>query len=86
MSPENVWLIIGFGGQALFASRFLIQWIYSEKKGKSVIPVTFWYLSLSGGLTLFAYAIHHRQPTAGADRDDLLTRSAGRIFHGTADP
>lgn len=50
-------LIIGFSGQALFASRFLIQWIYTEKHKKSVVPVAFWYFSLGGGLLLLTYAI-----------------------------
>ena len=42
---ELLFLIIGFTGQALFASRFIVQWIYSENKGESVIPLSFWYLS-----------------------------------------
>ncbi|MBW2040244.1 MAG: lipid-A-disaccharide synthase N-terminal domain-containing protein, partial [Deltaproteobacteria bacterium] len=42
--------------------RFLIQWVVSEKKGKSVIPIYFWYLSLLGGLTLLTYAIHIKDP------------------------
>ncbi len=58
----NVWLIIGLVGQATFFMRFMIQWIVSEKKGESTIPVAFWYLSLTGGLILFCYAIHKRDP------------------------
>lgn len=42
--------------------RFLVQWLVSEKRGKSVIPIYFWYLSLLGGLTLLTYAIHIRDP------------------------
>lgn len=59
---ELIWLIIGFTGQALFSGRFILQWLMSEKQKKSVIPVGFWYLSISGGLTLLAYAIHKRDP------------------------
>lgn len=59
---KNVWLVIGFLGQGLFTTRFLVQWIYSEKKRKSIIPTAFWYFSLGGGLTLLAYAIHRRDP------------------------
>ena len=55
-----MWLIIGFIGQALFSIRFILQWIASERKGESVIPVLFWYFSLAGGLTLLAYSIHIR--------------------------
>ena len=45
----NPWLVIGFLGQACFFSRFLVQWIASERKGESVVPVVFWILSLAGG-------------------------------------
>jgi lipid-A-disaccharide synthase-like uncharacterized protein len=57
-----VWLGVGFVGQGFFFSRFLVQWIASERAGKSVIPMAFWYLSLVGGLVLFAYAIHLGDP------------------------
>ena len=56
------WLILGFLGQALFSMRFLIQWIYSEKHKKSIIPKAFWYFSLAGGITLFSYAILRQDP------------------------
>jgi len=59
---ELVFLIIGFTGQGLFASRFVVQWIYSEKKGMSSIPVIFWYLSIFGGLGLLTYAIFRKDP------------------------
>ena len=59
---EIIFLIIGFVGQGLFASRFVIQWIYSEKKGESLIPITFWYLSIFGGLALLIYAIFRKDP------------------------
>ena len=53
---EIFFLTIGFLGQGLFASRFIFQWIYSEKKGESYIPVIFWYLSILGGIGLLIYA------------------------------
>lgn len=59
---EIIFLAIGFFGQAIFASRFIIQWIYSEKKGQSSIPIIFWYLSVIGGLTLLVYAIYRKDP------------------------
>ncbi len=59
---STLWLIIGFTGQALFASRFIVQWLVSEKRGKSVIPIAFWYLSISGGLLLLTYAIWRKDP------------------------
>jgi lipid-A-disaccharide synthase-like uncharacterized protein len=58
----NGWVIVGFIGQTAFFMRFLVQWIVSEKRGESIIPIYFWYLSLSGGAILFAYAIHISDP------------------------
>ena len=55
---ETIWLIIGFFGQFLFSMRFLWQWIKSEQKKMSVIPIAFWYFSLAGGVTLLSYAIY----------------------------
>ena len=59
---EIIFLIIGFLGQGLFASRFVVQWIYSEKKGESTIPIIFWYLSIFGGIGLLSYAIFRKDP------------------------
>ena len=59
---EIIFLIIGFVGQGLFASRFIFQWIYSEKKGESYIPIIFWYLSIFGGIGLLTYAIFRKDP------------------------
>jgi lipid-A-disaccharide synthase-like uncharacterized protein len=57
-----VWIIIGFVGQALFSARFIVQWLASERLQRSIIPTAFWYFSLAGGVTLFAYAIHKQDP------------------------
>ncbi len=62
MSSPRFWLIIGFLGQAIFTGRFLIQWLVSEQKRDSVVPVVFWWLSLAGGVTLLAYAMFRRDP------------------------
>ena len=59
---EIIFLCIGFIGQGLFASRFIFQWIYSEKKGESYIPLIFWYLSIFGGIGLLTYAIFRKDP------------------------
>jgi lipid-A-disaccharide synthase-like uncharacterized protein len=56
------WLVVGFAGQALFSLRFIIQWWYSERQKRSVIPVAFWFLSLAGGVTLLSYAIYRQDP------------------------
>ena len=62
MTMEQLWLGIGLLGQAMFSARFLIQWIVSERRGRSVVPVSFWYWSLGGGVILLAYALHRRDP------------------------
>ncbi|MTH36063.1 hypothetical protein GL279_15785 [Paracoccus limosus] len=59
---EQIWIIIGFIGQFFFTSRFLVQWIASERQKRSVVPNAFWFLSIAGGATLLAYAIWRRDP------------------------
>jgi lipid-A-disaccharide synthase-like uncharacterized protein len=59
---EAIWIGIGFAGQFLFMMRFLWQWIQSERQKRSIIPIAFWYFSLAGGMTLFLYAVHRRDP------------------------
>jgi lipid-A-disaccharide synthase-like uncharacterized protein len=62
MTAQTIWLGIGFLGQALFSGRFLIQWLASEARRESVVPVAFWWFSISGGVTLLAYAIYKQDP------------------------
>lgn len=62
MGEDGWWLLVGFGGQALFMGRFVLQWFVSERARRSVIPVGFWYLSILGALVLLAYALHRRDP------------------------
>jgi len=56
------WDFIGFIGLAVFSSRFIVQWIASERRRESYIPVAFWYLSIVGSLFLLAYAVHKADP------------------------
>lgn len=58
----TMWIAVGFFGQAMFSLRFIVQWISSEKHGRSYIPMAFWYFSIIGGIILLAYAIHRRDP------------------------
>ena len=62
MEDATIWLMVGFAGQTLFGSRFLVQWFVSEREKRSVIPIAFWYLSLAGGVTLLSYAIYKMDP------------------------
>jgi lipid-A-disaccharide synthase-like uncharacterized protein len=62
MKEDWIWLGAGFLGQAFFFSRFLVQWLASEKAGRSLFPMAFWYLSLGGGLLLLIYAVYRKDP------------------------
>jgi lipid-A-disaccharide synthase-like uncharacterized protein len=59
---NTFWVGFGFVGQFFFFMRFLLQWIASERHGKSIIPVAFWYFSIIGSLMLLTYAIQRRDP------------------------
>jgi lipid-A-disaccharide synthase-like uncharacterized protein len=56
------WVLLGFVAQAFFTMRFVVQWLASEKVGKSVIPLAFWWFSIGGGLLLLVYALYRRDP------------------------
>jgi lipid-A-disaccharide synthase-like uncharacterized protein len=61
-SDNPYWLAFGLLGTATFGSRFLVQWVVSERAGQSIVPPAFWYLSIAGSVILLAYAIHLRNP------------------------
>ena len=71
-----VWYVLGFAGQIVFGSRFLVQWWVSERKGRVVVPQIFWVLSLFGGLTLLVYALHKRDPVFA------VGQGAGVLIYG----
>jgi lipid-A-disaccharide synthase-like uncharacterized protein len=56
------WVALGFLAQALFSARFLVQWIASERAGRSVVPTAFWIFSIGGGVLLFAYSLYRKDP------------------------
>ena len=62
MTSEHLWLSVGLLGQAFFSMRFLVQWIASERRKESVIPISFWFFSIGGGLTLLVYAVYRMDP------------------------
>ena len=62
LEPAGMWYLVGFVGQFVFMMRFVVQWIASERKKKSVVPVAFWYLSLVGSLITIVYAVYRRDP------------------------
>jgi lipid-A-disaccharide synthase-like uncharacterized protein len=59
---ELWWVILGLTAQIVFGMRFIVQWWVSEKAGKSTVPLSFWYLSLAGGVLMLAYAIYRWDP------------------------
>ena len=75
MKIPPFWLVLGFIGQALFSMRFILQWVQSEREGRSVIPVAFWYFSVAGSVVLLAYAIHRADPVF------ILGQSAGIVIY-----
>jgi len=58
----DAWVALGFLAQALFSMRFLVQWIASERAGRSVVPTAFWLFSIGGGVLLFAYSLYRKDP------------------------
>lgn len=72
---EFWWVVIGLAGQMMFTGRFLVQWIQSERQRKSVIPLSFWYLSLAGGTVLLCYAIYRHDPVF------ILGQSTGVVIY-----
>lgn len=75
MDAHTVWYAVGFAGQALFFSRFFVQWLASERRRESHVPNAFWFLSIGGGLTLLAYAIWRRDPVF------ILGQSTGILIY-----
>jgi len=70
------WLAVGFLGQAIFSGRFFVQWLASERRRTSVIPLSFWWLSIAGGLALLSYAVHRRDPVF------IVGQAAGLVVYG----
>ena len=75
MSNETLWIGVGLVGQVCFFMRFLVQWIHSERKKRSVIPTAFWYFSLGGAAILLSYAIYRQDPVF------ILGQGAGLIIY-----
>ena len=67
--------VVGLAGQVVFGSRFFVQWLASERLGKSVIPVAFWYLSLVGCVLTFAYALYIEEPVF------ILSQAGGLLIY-----
>jgi len=75
MTLDRAWLAFGLLGQIVFGMRFIVQWIASERKRESHIPLVFWYLSIVGGIITTAYAIHKR------DAVFIIGQGAGLVIY-----
>ncbi|MGY2049473.1 lipid-A-disaccharide synthase N-terminal domain-containing protein [Methylobacterium sp. JK268] len=73
--PIDLVVMVGLLGQLLFTARFLVQWIASERAGRSVIPLSFWFFSLGGSAVLLAYALYRRDPVF------ILGQSLGTVIY-----
>jgi lipid-A-disaccharide synthase-like uncharacterized protein len=58
----DIGILVGYVAQGMFAMRFVVQWIASERAGKSVVPTAFWVFSIGGGFMLLGYAVYRRDP------------------------
>jgi lipid-A-disaccharide synthase-like uncharacterized protein len=87
VSPNAAWYAVGFLGQIIFGSRFFIQWIVSERARRVIIPKLFWYLSLLGGVALFAYALYRRDPVFAVGQGlGLIVYTRNLILHRAPQP
>ncbi|MCF8476972.1 MAG: lipid-A-disaccharide synthase N-terminal domain-containing protein [Pseudolabrys sp.] len=55
-------IMVGYVAQLMFSMRFVVQWIASERAGRSVVPTAFWVFSIGGGIMLLGYAIYRKDP------------------------
>jgi lipid-A-disaccharide synthase-like uncharacterized protein len=72
----NLMKAVGVAGQIMFGSRFFVQWIASERAGRSIIPLAFWYLSFFGGALTLVYAIYIKEPVF------MLPQLGGLLVYG----
>lgn len=89
MRADFLWLAVGFAGQILFSLRFLVQWVTSERLRRSVVPRAFWHFSLWGGVTLFIYALHLKDPVfiLGQGMGIVIyLRNLWLIYRGASEP
>jgi len=72
---RDPWFLFGMTGQVVFAARFVVQWLVSEREKRVVIPVAFWWLSITGGVVTLAYAIHLPDPVF------IIAQSGGLLMY-----
>lgn len=58
----DFWLVFGLAAQSMFMMRFVVQWMASERVGRSIVPIAFWFFSIAGGVMLFTYGVIKKEP------------------------
>ena len=84
----SLWVLLGWAGNACFFSRFLVQWVCSERAGRSVVPRSFWWMSLAGSLALIVYVVHRKDPVflAGVSINTAIYVRNLRLVYRARDP
>ena len=86
-ATPTAWYAVGFLGQLIFGSRFIFQWVASERARRVIIPRLFWYLSLTGGVALFAYACYRRDPVFALGQGlGLIVYTRNLVLHRLPQP
>lgn len=75
------WLVVGVTGGIVFYGRFYVQWIVSERRNKSVMPIVFWYMSGFGSVLLLAYAVQTRSPVGALGQSFNLVVYTRNLIH-----
>lgn len=75
-ATDATWIMIGLAGQLMFTARFIVQWLASERAGRSVVPVAFWYFSIIGGAIVLAYGLYKHDPVI------ILGQLPGVVIYG----
>lgn len=78
---HTAWAMISILAFVLFSGRFYIQWFYSERLGRSVVPVAFWYMSAVGALLYLAYNTHLRSPVGTLSYSFNIVVYARNLVH-----
>jgi lipid-A-disaccharide synthase-like uncharacterized protein len=71
----GAWFVVGMAGQCIFAARFVVQWLATEREKRVVIPVAFWWISIAGATITLAYAAHREDPVF------LIAQAGGLVMY-----
>lgn len=81
VTPGLFWTVFGTAGAVVFYGRFYVQWLASEMKKRSVIPIAFWYMSSVGSVMIFIYSVVIRSPGAAFGQCFNIVVYARNLVH-----